>query len=50
MTGLVPAVAMLAVIALTGGGIQLLRTDRRKGALMLACALVILGNVLIWTM
>ena len=51
MTGLAPAVAMIAVFALTAGGILLLRggRDRRKGGLMLACAAVILGNVLIWT-
>jgi hypothetical protein len=51
LTGLAPAVAMIAVFALTAGGIHLLRggRDRRKGGLMLACAAVILGNVLIWT-
>ena len=43
---------MIAVFVLTGGGIYLLRggRDRRKGGLMLACAAVILGNVLIWTL
>lgn len=52
MTGLAPAVAMIATFALTAGGIHLLRggRDRRKGWLMLACAVVILGNVLIWTL
>lgn len=51
MTNLAPAVAMIAVFALTAGGIHLLRggRDRRKGGLMLACAAVILGNVVIWT-
>lgn len=51
LNGLAPAVAMIAVFALTGGGLYLLTRggDRRKGALMLACALVILGNVVIWT-
>ena len=51
MTGLAPAVAMIAVFALIAGGIHLLRggRDRKKGALMLACAAVILGNVAIWT-
>ncbi len=46
------AVAMLAVFALTGGGIVVLRngTDRKRGWLMLAAALVLLGNVLIWTL
>ncbi|MES2337582.1 MAG: hypothetical protein V4537_05750 [Pseudomonadota bacterium] len=51
MTNLAPAIAMLAVFALTFGGIRMLRSagDRRKGALMLVCAAVILGNVAIWT-
>jgi FtsH-binding integral membrane protein len=48
---LAPSLAMLAVFALTGGGLWLIlkRRDRRKGALMLVAALVLLGNVLIWT-
>ncbi len=52
MTTLAPAVAMLAVFALSLGGLHLLRggRDRKKGGLMLACAAVILGNVLIWTL
>lgn len=52
MTGLAPAIAMIAVFALLAGGLYLLRggRDRRKGGLMLACAAVILGNVLIWTL
>ena len=52
MTGLAPAVAMIAVFALTAGGIRLLRgeQDRRKGVLMLVCAAVILANVVIWTL
>ena len=51
MTGLAPAVAMIAVFALTVGGVYLLRggRDRKKGGLMLACAAVILGNVILWT-
>ena len=51
VTSLAPVVAMIAVFALTGGGIHLLRggRDRKKGGLMLACAAVILGNVVIWT-
>ena len=46
------AVAMLAVFALLIGGGWLIaqRRDRRKGVLMLACAAVLLGNVLIWTL
>ncbi|WP_326525115.1 hypothetical protein [Sphingomonas sp.] len=52
MQTLAPTIAMLAVFALTWGGIYLIvkQRDRKKGALMLACALVILGNVLIWTL
>ena len=45
-------VAMLAVFALVAGGVYLIRrrvTDRRRGALMLVAALVLLGNVLILT-
>jgi predicted MFS family arabinose efflux permease len=40
------------VFACVIGGIYLIRTrrDRRKGVLMIAMALVLLGNVLIWTM
>lgn len=52
MTGLAPAIAMLAVFALLAGGIYLIagKRERRKGVLMLVCAAVILGNVAIWTM
>ncbi|MBA3897478.1 MAG: hypothetical protein H0X36_10175 [Sphingomonadaceae bacterium] len=44
-------VAMIAVFALTAGGVVLLRRgdDRKRGWLMLVAALVLLGNVLIWT-
>jgi len=52
MQTLAPTLAMLAVFALTVGGIHLLRTrrsERTKGVLMLVCAAVILGNVLVWT-
>ena len=46
-----PAIAMLACFACVGGGVYLLRTghDRRKGALLLVMAAVLVGNVLIWT-
>ncbi len=40
---------MIAVLALIIGGIRVARHDLRRGALMLVAALVILGNVLIWT-
>lgn len=47
-----PAIAMLAVFALVIGGITLIvkRRDRRKGVLMLVMALVLIGNVMIWTL
>ena len=47
-----PAIAMLACFACVGGGAYLLRSgrDRRKGVLMLVMAVVLLGNVLIWTL
>lgn len=46
------SILMLAVIALALGGIAILRKggDRRRGVLMLVCAAVFLGNVLIWTL
>jgi hypothetical protein len=52
MTGVAPAIAMLAVFALVWGGVYLIakRRDRTKGVLMLVCAAVILGNVAIWTL
>jgi hypothetical protein len=42
---------MLAVFVLTGGSIALFRrrTDTKRAWLMLAAALVLFGNVLIWT-
>ena len=45
------SVAMLAVFALAASGTWLLikRRDVKKGALMLVAALVLLGNVLVWT-
>ena len=44
------SLAMIAVFALAAGGVFLWakRRDRKRGALMLVAALVILGNVLIW--
>lgn len=44
-------VAMLAVFALTTGGIVLLRAhrDKPRAFLMLAAAFVLFANVLIWT-
>ena len=46
-----PGLAMLAAFACVAGGIVTIRRgDRRKGALMLVRAVVLVGNVLIWTM
>ena len=52
MSAFVLGIAMLAVFVLTGGALSLLRSgrDRRRGWLMLAAALVLLGNVAIWTL
>ena len=46
------AIAMIAVFLLLAGAVALLRNPitRQKGALMLTAALVILVNVLIWTL
>ena len=44
-------IAMLAVIALVAGGVFALRKgEKQKGSLMIVCALVVLGNLLIWTL
>lgn len=44
------AILMLAAFALAWGGVRLIRKgERQKGVLMIVCALVALGNVLIWT-
>ncbi|WP_294278605.1 hypothetical protein [uncultured Sphingomonas sp.] len=46
-----PGIAMLAAFACVAGGILTIRRgDRRKGALMLVMAVVLVGNVLIWTL
>lgn len=47
-----PAIAMLAAFAsLLGGGYLVAKgPDRRKGALLLVMAVVLVGNVLIWTL
>ena len=44
-------IAMIAVFALVAGGIRIVRRreDRQRGLLMIAAAIVIFGNVLIWT-
>ncbi len=47
-----PAIAMLGCFACAIGGGYLIATkrDRKKGALLLVMAVVLLGNVLIWTL
>jgi high-affinity Fe2+/Pb2+ permease len=46
------SLAVIAAFALAGGGIYLLvsRREGRQGLLMLAAALVLFVNVLIWTL
>ncbi|MBB5708871.1 hypothetical protein [Sphingomonas xinjiangensis] len=41
--------AVIAMFALVWGGIRTLRNDRQRGVLMLVAALVLLGNLLIWS-
>ena len=43
------ALAMVAVLILGIGGVKIVRRDRQRGLLMLAAAVVIFANVLIWT-
>jgi len=46
-----PSIAMLGAFACVIGGMALIRRqERRKGALMLVMAMVLVANVLIWTM
>lgn len=51
MTTLVPTIAILAAVLLLVFGARMLwaGADRRKGALMLVAAAVLVGNVVIWT-
>jgi hypothetical protein len=51
MSELALSIAMLAVFALSAGGVWLIAKarDRKRGILMLVAALVLLGNVLIWS-
>ena len=46
------ASAMIAAFLLAIGGVRLemRRDDRKRGWLMLGAAIVLLGNVLIWTL
>ena len=52
LAGMAMAVAMLAAFALLIAGARLaMRPDERKrGVLMIVAALVLVGNVLIWTL
>ena len=47
-----PAIAMLGMLACIAGGIYLIATkrDRKKGTLLLVMSVVLLGNVLVWTL
>ena len=45
-----PGIAMLAVFGLIWGGVRSWRRDRQRAVLMIVCAVVILVNVLIWTL
>ncbi len=44
------ALGMIAALILAVGGVRLVRRDRQRGLLMIAAAVVIFGNVLIWTL
>lgn len=52
IAALASSVTMLAVFALTAGGLNLLlrHRNRKQGVLMLTAAAVLLANVLIWTL
>jgi hypothetical protein len=43
------ALGMIAAAMLAVGGTRLVRRDRQRGLLMIAAAIVIFANVLIWT-
>jgi len=51
-SALILSLLMIAFAALCGGGLWVLlkRGDRTRGALMILAGLVMLGNVLIWTL
>ena len=43
------ALGVIASAILLIGGLRMIGRDRKRGLLMIAAALVIFGNVLIWT-
>jgi hypothetical protein len=43
------AIGVIAALILLAGGARILRSDRKRGLLMIGAGLVIFGNVLIWT-
>ena len=43
------SLGVIAALILALGGVRLVRRDRQRGLLMIAAAIVIFGNVLIWT-
>jgi hypothetical protein len=51
LSSTVLAIAMLAACLLVVGGIRLVmrKADRSRGILMILAALVLVGNVVIWT-
>ena len=44
------ALAMIAALILAIGGIKLVKSDRQRGLLMIAAAVVLFANVLMWTL
>jgi hypothetical protein len=50
-SSIVMAVAMIAALILAGGGVKLALSDqtRGRGILMIVAALVLVMNVMIWT-
>lgn len=43
------ALGVIAALILLVGGVRLVKRERQRGLLMIAAALVIFANVLIWT-
>ena len=44
------SLGVIAALILAVGGVRLVRRDRQRGLLMIAAAIVIFANVLIWTL